>query len=96
MNLLQRYKNLLLNKTQDKTKQDMKLTDWYNGNIKPVHIGVYERKSNHGLNAYSYWDGNHWKMFGATPLNAEESQCGDNSVFQTLPWRGIADAHSPS
>lgn len=89
MNLLQSLKNLLPNKTQYKIRQDMKLTDWYSGKLKPAYIGVYERRSSYGFSHYSYWNGKEWKQMAFTPSKAEELQWDDCSFFQTLEWRGV-------
>jgi hypothetical protein len=90
MNLLQSLKNLLPNKTQDKIRQDMTLTTWFDGRIKPVHIGVYERRSTFGFAHYSYWNGKKWKLISSTPDEAFKVRVDcHNSYFQTLEWRGV-------
>lgn len=89
MNLLQSLKNLLLNKILNKIKQDMKLTNWFNGKIKPAYVGVYERRSSYGFSHYSYWNGKTWKQMAFTPEKAEQLSWDDDSFFQTLEWRGV-------
>ena len=89
MKLLQQLKNLLLNKIQYKIRQDMILTDWYGGKIKPTRIGVYERRSSYGFSHYSYWNGKSWKQMAFTPDKAQELSWDDDSFFQTLEWRGL-------
>jgi hypothetical protein len=90
MNLLQLLKNLLPNKTQYKIKKDMTLTTWFDGRIKPVHIGVYERRSTFGFAHYSYWNGKKWKLISSTPDKAFNARLdSDDSHFQHLEWRGI-------
>ena len=90
MNLLQSLKNLLPNKTQHKIRQDMKLTNWFSGKIKPAYVGVYERCSSYGFSHYSYWNGSVWKQMAFTPEKAEQLSWDDDSFFQTLEWRGVA------
>ena len=77
------------NKTKNNTRQDMTLTDWYSGKIKPTRIGVYERRSSYGFSHYSYWTGKAWKQMAFTPDKAQELSWDDDSYFQTLEWRGI-------
>ena len=89
MNLFQQLKNLLPNKTQYKIKQDMLLTSWFDGSVKPYHIGVYERKSSYGFAHYSYWNGDVWKLISSTPHKAHEARLDDDSHFQHLEWRGL-------
>jgi hypothetical protein len=38
----------------------MKLSQWHDGNVKPVHVGVYERDNSGYLGMYSYWNGKYW------------------------------------
>jgi hypothetical protein len=67
----------------------MIFTSWFDGRIKPVHIGVYERKSSFGFSHYSYWDGDVWKLISSTPHKAHEARSDDDSHFQHLEWRGL-------
>ncbi len=67
----------------------MKLTQWFPGDVKPVHVGVYERRLKFRAGVYySQWDGEkwlrlHWTVEGAAAL------AGALSVYQSLPWRGV-------
>lgn len=64
-----------------------KVTDWFKGKVKPVHIGVYERVEG-ATTFYSYWNGTVWGAFGFTPLVAYHYQsCKSNR--QDAPWRGL-------
>lgn len=68
----------------------MTLTTWFDGSIKPIHIGVYERKSTFGFAHYSYWNGKKWKLISSTPDKAFNARLdSDDSHFQTLEWRGL-------
>jgi len=89
MKLLSLILKHIPNKTKDNTRQDMIFTSWFDGRIKPVHIGVYERKSSFGFSHYSYWDGDVWKLISSTPHKAHEARSDDDSHFQHLEWRGL-------
>jgi len=45
----------------------MKLSQWHDGSVKPVHIGWYECKGEYLLTfsgeseVWRYWDGKNWK-----------------------------------
>ena len=64
----------------------MKLTQWFPGDVKPVHIGVYERRLTKYL-YYSRWDGEKWYYLRDT-VDEAASQIID-SAHQNLPWRGV-------
>lgn len=67
----------------------MNRTPWFPGDIKPAHVGVYERQYNQAI-GFTLWDGKAWKVGGAsTPDGADTPHAGE-STFQELPWRGIA------
>ena len=68
----------------------MKLTSWFPGDVKPVHVGVYERRPsfNTDIRQYSYWDGSAWHWLGWTAPSAV-LLTGIHSAFQDLPWRGV-------
>jgi len=38
----------------------MKLSPWHDGNVKPVHIGVYQVESSANGDYYSMWDGSNF------------------------------------
>jgi hypothetical protein len=61
-------------------------TPWFDGEVHPVRIGVYER-DHYGNLEYSYWSGGGWnfaaKTVGSALLNKVPSR------FQDLPWRGL-------
>lgn len=69
----------------------MKLTDWIPGDIKPVRVGVYQRRTtSDGYVAWSYWNGRYW---GSYEITAEWA-CLERkykSGFQNIPWRGLAE-----
>lgn len=66
----------------------MKLTDWIDGDTKPVRVGVYERDFYFGI-TYCYWDGKKWCKGHANIDDAVLKK--SKSTFQSLPWRGLAE-----
>lgn len=66
----------------------MKLTPWFPGTVKPVRVGVYERKFPNGWRSYNYWNGKAWPSPSPVPKGAEifKSFC---SPYQDLSWRGV-------
>lgn len=68
----------------------MKLTPWFPGDIKPVHIGVYQR--DHSVHAqpedlgYCLWNGEIWMVWEYDIEDASKSTLVSN--YQNLPWRG--------
>jgi hypothetical protein len=89
MKLFPLLRKKLKNKIHYKIRQDMTLTSWFDGRIKPIHIGVYERKSTFGFAHFSYWNGEVWKLISSTPHNAHQARWDDDSFFQHLEWRGV-------
>jgi len=66
----------------------MKLTDWIDGDINPVRVGVYQR--NYGNNIwFCKWDGKKWMTWNALIDDAFKSKA--ESPYQDLPWRGLAE-----
>ena len=70
----------------------MKLSQWHDEDVNPVHIGVYEtRHENDDIDGeyYQYWNG---ERFGGascdieTALQYKDSKNGS----QNVKWRGIA------
>ena len=68
-----------------------KLTPWIDGSINPVRAGVYQRDFSVDSDEspyFSKWDGEKWGMGALTPCSAELESAA--SLFQNLPWRGLA------
>ena len=66
----------------------MKLTPWFPGDVKPVHIGVYERRLKFRPGVYySQWDGEKWYYLRDTVDKAAIQSV--YSAHQNLPWRGV-------
>jgi hypothetical protein len=66
----------------------MKLTQWHDGSVKPVHKGVYERSGYGSLN-YSLWNGKRWN-FSARTVEMAKYEIAP-SLTQFLKWRGLAN-----
>ena len=60
----------------------MKLTKWYEANVKPVRLGVYQVQDlfREDSGFYAYWNGYHWLI---------ESEQGARLKFQYRRWRGV-------
>lgn len=67
----------------------MALTPWFPGDVKPVHVGMYERDFGWG-HAYSYWNGEFWGQYCRTVSVAYASR-GKVSFHQQVPWRGLTE-----
>ena len=66
----------------------MKLTQWFPGYVKPVHVGVYERRLRFKTDVYySRWDGEKWCTLCDTVDEAAHKIF--DSAYQNLPWRGV-------
>lgn len=65
------------------------LTDWFDGDLVPRHVGVYKRAYPAG--PYSCWDARQWRLDAATPGDAARQL--EPSAYQQVRWRGLA---SPS
>jgi hypothetical protein len=70
----------------------LKLSQWHDGSVKPVHVGVYERDIPIVGANYARWDGNRWmawsrdiKLADVTSLISFK-QVGAKGAFK---WRGI-------
>lgn len=72
----------------------MKKTPWFPGDVKPVLVGVYERKRTRGTFRYSYWNGRYWLCSAQTIMDAAyeaKSAYPLVSFKQESPWRGLAN-----
>ena len=65
-----------------------KLTPWFPGSVKPVHVGVYQRtwKSL----PFSFWDGRQWLLAGYEKRDAM-GHSNIPSSAQSVPWRGLSE-----
>ena len=69
-----------------------KKTPWFDGSVKPVRVGVYQRRYSNGLILYSLWDGARWMLNAETANEAAGTgaRWKDASPHQFIPWRGLA------
>ena len=65
----------------------MKLTPWFNGKEKPVHVGLYQRNVG-GFVVYAWWNGHVWSL-GDTSKRRTLSFKRHSSYHQDLDWRGV-------
>lgn len=73
---------------------NFKVTPWFDGNVRPVYPGVYQRNYGYGgLKdpdiGYCLYDGKLWMVWGNTAERA--SKYSRNCYMQSLPWRGLAN-----
>jgi hypothetical protein len=71
----------------------MKLTQWHKGNVKPIHIGVYEKGSDDKYTYYSFWTGKIWNVLTRSPIDAKEEHIAHptyESIYCDDKWRGLA------
>jgi hypothetical protein len=64
------------------------VTDWFPADVKPAHVGVYERRGQ-GVR-YAHWDGTQWLLPGETPAEAAQ-HFNHPAAAQHLPWRGLQE-----
>jgi hypothetical protein len=67
----------------------VKLSQWHGGNVKPVHVGVYETKFKQIYNSYSsgysLWNGRFW----SNQYELNDIYQLDGFGVQNKQWRGI-------
>ncbi len=65
------------------------VTQWFNGNQKPKHVGVYQRKLPFTEDyVFSRYDGKNWFWFSHDSKTAEKNT--KKSDYQNRQWRGVA------
>lgn len=67
-----------------------KMTPWFPGDVKPVHVGVYPRQISLTCNFYSYWNGKFWGVF-CPSVSAAFAKRHVKSDRQHAPWRGLTE-----
>jgi hypothetical protein len=74
---------------------EQQLTPWFDGSVKPVRKGVYERfGEGWGLSDFALWDGRRWMCGHETPEGADSLVMWE-SMFQPhhgdtdFQWRGL-------
>lgn len=75
------------------------VTQWFDGSVKPVHVGPYQRKDlpcagEPGTEIlYWYWNGEFWVRggyFGAELCCKMGDMDTPSPAQNNLPWRGLA------
>jgi hypothetical protein len=65
-----------------------KKTPWFDGSVKPVRLGVYQRRYVGGAR-YARWTGRYWCLPWRRVATAAQDTAA--SFFERLPWRGLAE-----
>ena len=66
-----------------------RLTDWFDGAVKPIRIGVYETLPENRT-SFQHWDGKQWGFCAMSPESALTG-IGAASHYQSPKWRGLAE-----
>lgn len=74
-------------------KKEPELTPWFDGEVKPARVGVYQRRTYGDYFAYWFFDGSVWLTGGtSTP---DVARCGSkHSPEQDREWRGLTSKAS--
>jgi hypothetical protein len=65
-----------------------KLTQWFDGSVKPVRDGVYLRYYGSTHDCYSLFKKGVWHLWSETPEKAAKAK--GKAHFQLQKWRGLA------
>ena len=66
-----------------------KMTPWFDGDVRPVHVGMYLRKYLDAV-LFCRWNGRQW-FLGYDGKNFDWAQKTKyTSHYQCLPWRGLS------
>lgn len=68
----------------------LKLTPWFPGDVKPVHVGVYETDR---IGRFQYWNGKSWGYYMPSAEAAERVKASF-SARQQPEWRGLSEKPS--
>jgi hypothetical protein len=64
-------------------------TAWFDGQHKPVRVGVYRQVNGHGTLGYQRWDGRQWYSWSSTAKGANASDMPASPDFQNDHWNAI-------
>jgi hypothetical protein len=74
---------------------NVEVTEWFNGTIKPVRVGVYEQGTYQHVSphpimggGYAYWNGKFWGAFNSNVASAYLER-KFKGTYQNEPWRGV-------
>lgn len=65
-----------------------KLSQWHSGDVKPVHVGVYQRKI-FGAIVYGKWTGKIWNCSASTAKEADKHKKASYYLNPRYEWRGL-------
>lgn len=68
-----------------------KLTLWYPGEVKPVYVGLYERKYDDRSIHFCYWTGEYFSVLLEPNEQEDDEYIFMLSPFQDEPWRGLTE-----
>jgi len=72
---------------------EMKLTEWYPGDVKPARPGVYETRIKGDIRQwFQHWNGEYFGYSSPSTFGAYASR-SSKSIFDFCEWRGLA--HNP-
>lgn len=66
----------------------MKLTPWFPSKVKPVRIGIYERRIPGVGIRYAWWNGAWWGGFATNLIHAVNNQTFGTG-HRYAQWRGL-------
>lgn len=69
----------------------MIVTQWFNKNIRPLHVGVYEVRCCYGCSkGFAKWNGYSWGISWVTKADADAFP-EYAMAYQFKTWRGLAE-----
>lgn len=72
-----------------------KVSDWIDGSVKPVHVGLYQTIGRVNPTVYwRYWNGKYWGWGSVDKRDAYECRYHD-SVIRSKGWRGLTTPAKP-
>jgi hypothetical protein len=87
--------DIMKTKMHEPKRRFPKMTPWFGGDVKPIHVGVYEKRPHDDREIHNYsrlfsrWDGREWKTVCGEAHFADI--CIGRSFYQKYEWRGLAD-----
>jgi hypothetical protein len=79
----------------------VKHTPWFEGEIKPIRVGVYRRRrvpfahipsqQKTAVHRFALFDGTNWRTEARTIEDAYKADPADISAYQDLPWQGLTE-----
>ena len=66
----------------------VKLTEWFESNTNPVHVGVYQVNRGKAGIWFRKWTGTYWSLCEPEVNSANKLEV--KSPIGSLPWRGLS------